>query len=1383
MMILKRRVWRMMLAAMILFGSLLPIGESGRAYADFADEPCGRSGEDPCVITTIAQLLEVDDSADNLTKNYELGADLDLGGIANWNSMAFDEPFKGTLDGNGHTISHLTIHTGGAGTNRRGLFARSENAMFRNIGLLDVSIDANNGDYIGGLVGESVRTTFENVYVAGSILGGSNVGGIAGYSGGGDFSYSYAAVSAVGIDSGFTYGGLVGKVDGIVNTTSIYYNSELTDRSAVGTPLTEDEMTNSNNYEGVGWDFSNTGNWRIIEGVTYPMHRATYNRLLMDTLEVADGSGAIAIQPGFQADQFAYKAIVPNEVTSVTVATYAEGSVSVDDGGGVESVPLDEGENPISIKVSSTGVALPGPDPLPNPIVVEYTLTIAREDGSEDYPHSITTAEQLGAIGSGNYGLDDSYQLMNDIDVADYLSAVGAGYHLGAGWDPIGDEANPFTGVFEGNKHVISNLFINRSGEDHVGLFAALAGTSEVNRLGLVHADVTGNGKTGGLAGEINGGTVTKSYVTGNVASTGDEVGGLAGSLSSGNVTESYVAAAVSGNDQVGGLIGYADHDGVTDSFWDTSINGLTASGGGSGAVGIVMADMQDKSTFQAAGWDFAGTWAMIDGTTYPMFTGAYDSVKLSSVGVGTSRGTLNWSPGTFESGKGAYTVLASEFITAVDIVASLADAGTKVVIEGTEDVSVTVPVTPGDNAIGIVTTDVNGFAQGAYAFTIRVPAPGQTGLELPIDRVYGTGDTLAFIVTYESDVDVTGTPRIPIAIDNGTGTETVYAVFTGKPIGEPNKLIFEYVVEAGLLDMDGIEVGAAIDLTGSAGITASGVAVPLGLPSADGEGITIDAKAPTIAVTQDPADGTLTQGKVKLTIAADGTGSDIAEVKWAAGLQTESYFGSGGTVLVDDFFEVETNGTYTVYARDDVGNETVEEIEIRNIETTPPRPVTGSGSGPVSEPSPQPPAVTLAPDGSVVITIDPSHLTKEKREDGTVLEKASLTDEVLQRALELLETASRSLVIIDVEDSAEAVQVQLPASSLGAVKESYPNAVFEVRLNGASFQLQTNVLDLKELAERLGVGSDLIQVHVLMEQITGAEKERLEQAAGKQGLKLVSQAVDYTLAVSAGERTIEIKDFGRTYLVRTIVLGEIAPGVRLTAVEYDPVAQKFRFVPSVLTAGSAGRQEMTMKVPHNSIYAVAEAEHRSFADLKGHWAQRDVEQLASKLIVQGVSDSLFAPDARIIRAEFTALLVRALGIGVEDGARKLTFQDVDQDDWYASAIEAGVSAGVVNGVSDSRFAPNTPITREQMAVMVAGSLSIAGRSGADASRVDSLLSKFSDRSDISSWATMAVAQAVEAGIIDGLTSHTMAPSEYATRAQAAVMLTKLLQYIEFMDQ
>src|SRR5690606_14231730 len=105
-------------------------------------------------------------------------------------------------------------------------------------------------------------------------------------------------------------------------------------------------------------------------------------------------------------------------------------------------------------------------------------------------------------------------------------------------------------------------------------------------------------------------------------------------------------------------------------------------------------------------------------------------------------------------------------------------------------------------------------------------------------------------------------------------------------------------------------------------------------------------------------------------------------------------------------------------------------------------------------------------------------------------------------------------------------------------------------------------------------------------------------------------------------------------------------------------------------------------------IYAIGEGGEKTFADLNGHWAKNDVELLASKLIVNGVSEADFAPDDSITRAEFTALMVRALGIKMNINVENTKFQDVTIDSWYASAIEAGVQAGLVDGISDNRFAP-----------------------------------------------------------------------------------------------
>ncbi|WP_434006915.1 S-layer homology domain-containing protein [Paenibacillus konkukensis] len=158
------------------------------------------------------------------------------------------------------------------------------------------------------------------------------------------------------------------------------------------------------------------------------------------------------------------------------------------------------------------------------------------------------------------------------------------------------------------------------------------------------------------------------------------------------------------------------------------------------------------------------------------------------------------------------------------------------------------------------------------------------------------------------------------------------------------------------------------------------------------------------------------------------------------------------------------------------------------------------------------------------------------------------------------------------------------------------------------------------------------------------------------------------------------------------------------------------------------------------------------------------------------MTDSSFAPQRDITRAEFAALLVRALGLTETASAK---FSDVQPGDWFAGAVGAASQAGLVDGFENGSFQPEASITREQMAVMIARAMNAAGKR-ADGSLAS--LSRFADAQSIGSWAREAVAQAVNAGIINGVTADDFAPSAEASRAEAAVMLKRMLQYERLID-
>ena len=277
--------------------------------------------------------------------------------------------------------------------------------------------------------------------------------------------------------------------------------------------------------------------------------------------------------------------------------------------------------------------------------------------GEPNDPYLIYTAEQMNTIGLNEQDWDKYFKLMADIDLSGYSYDTAL---IAPDTDPcdLAFQGTSFTGVFDGNYHTVSNLVI--TGENYLGLFGRLESAADIKNLGVVDVNITGSDYLGGLVGfsrgnietscctgTINGerflggltgrnwlsitecysmvtvtgsddvgglaggnyGSITNSYNTGAVTADWD-AGGLVGA-NSGNISTSYSTGAVNGENRAGGLVGYNYQGaGVTSSFWDVETSGQTTSAGGTGKTTV---EMQTKSTFADAGWDFAGE--MTNGT------------------------------------------------------------------------------------------------------------------------------------------------------------------------------------------------------------------------------------------------------------------------------------------------------------------------------------------------------------------------------------------------------------------------------------------------------------------------------------------------------------------------------------------------------------------------------------------------------------------------------------------------------------------------------------------------------------------------------------------------------------------------------------------------
>jgi 2',3'-cyclic-nucleotide 2'-phosphodiesterase/3'-nucleotidase/5'-nucleotidase len=178
-----------------------------------------------------------------------------------------------------------------------------------------------------------------------------------------------------------------------------------------------------------------------------------------------------------------------------------------------------------------------------------------------------------------------------------------------------------------------------------------------------------------------------------------------------------------------------------------------------------------------------------------------------------------------------------------------------------------------------------------------------------------------------------------------------------------------------------------------------------------------------------------------------------------------------------------------------------------------------------------------------------------------------------------------------------------------------------------------------------------------------------------------------------------------------------------------------------------------------------------NFKDLgKVAWAQEAILALAAKGIIKGMDANTFAPTKTVTRAEFVTMLVRALNL-TGSGASN-SFSDVKQGAWYTDSIAAAVKAGLVQGSGNGKFEPGRQVTREEMAIMVANAL----KDKLQPIDKNAALGKFADKSSIAPYAQDAIAQLTQLGIVKGVEGGKFAPKGIANRAQAAVIIYRMLE-------
>lgn len=177
-----------------------------------------------------------------------------------------------------------------------------------------------------------------------------------------------------------------------------------------------------------------------------------------------------------------------------------------------------------------------------------------------------------------------------------------------------------------------------------------------------------------------------------------------------------------------------------------------------------------------------------------------------------------------------------------------------------------------------------------------------------------------------------------------------------------------------------------------------------------------------------------------------------------------------------------------------------------------------------------------------------------------------------------------------------------------------------------------------------------------------------------------------------------------------------------------------------------------------------------TFKDINNNQNKKVIEELASRYIVNGTAPGYYNPNGSLTRAEFSAMLVRGLGID-NSGAYEGVFNDVKEKDWFAKDVYALYSTGIIKGVTPTKFKPNSPLTRQQAAVMLNRALEYLDVEKGETEKLD-----FNDAAKISEDAKPAVATMKTLGIFNGKPGNNFDPQAKLTRSEMAKVLQKTLE-------
>lgn len=947
-----------------------------------------------------------------------------------------------------------------------------------------------------------------------------------------------------------------------------------------------------------------------------------------------------------------------------------------------------------------------------------------------------------------------------------------------------------FNGFSPINGGTLTNCFNTGTivGNSHIGGITGQSIGGSISNCYNTGTAISTNWGAGGIATYIENSSIKNCYNTGSVSTAiGGTVGGIVGDSYNSELNNCYNTGEVTGTSAVGSLTGSNRGFGtVRDCYW---LAGSSASGFGSNS-----ATVRNCYSFSGSGT----TWTLANGSAYRIGTatvvaGGSLLTALNTWVSDTASSTYYTWKADSGSINGGYPLMDAAFFLTYDVTAA-----TNGVVANGVTATATFGATPyAAGATATVTITLSGTALVAGTHTIGLTSTKAGTITAPasviktVTAAETSTDTFVFTFTMPAnavdDFAVTNT-FVPLA----STTPAVTSATVSKTA--TTQVAVSYTLTSALTGTWEV-YNAASGGSIVAGVTASAVDTTLTLTHATD----IPAGTYYISVTEV---GKSESARLELTVSAYGTPTYTmsASALTTFASQTVGYgtAPAAQTVTITNTTTQAITLTQPTSVSYDIGTLSITTLAISGTATFTVQPKTGLAVGTYNETiniagsnsattsvsaqftvtaattrdgGPHTPTATNGADITVNGTTQTAGTVSTTTTDGRTTTTITVDDTKLDKILE--SAGSNATVTIP---STSGTDVTVGVLNGQTIKEmETKTAVLVIKTGTVTYTLPASEINIDAVSGQLGDHVQLkdIKISVSISAPSADTVKIVEDMANKNSFQIVVQPVEFEITASSGSEKVSISRFNG-YVERMVAIPDgIDPNNITTGVVLNADGT-LSHVPTTIVLID-GKYYAKINSLTNSTYSVIYNQF-AFSDLADHWAKDTMNEMGSRLIITGDQNGNSNPDNSITRAEFAAIIVRALGLSANGTA---SFTDVATNAWYYGAVGTAYQYGIVGGRGNHSFAPNASITREEAMTMIYRAAKLASFPALLNAR--DLSSEFIDYGTQSAWAAEAVAFNLNNNLIKGSDGY-ISPKAAITRAEVATVVLRLLQRAELVD-